>query len=297
MEIRTLKYFLAIASEENITNAARKLHITQPTLSRQMMELEKELGKPLFVRTNKKTVLTEEGMRLKQRALEITSLVGKTVAEFQTTSEEIYGEIHIGAGETDIMRLVANAVKRIRDKHPMVSFTLFSGSADDILGKLDAGLLDFGLVFSTSVTEKYNHIPVPLSNTRGVLMRKDSPWAAYERITPELLMQMPLITSSRTPYIQSSLSQWIQCGWEDLNVVAYYNLIYNAAFLVEAGVGNAICLDNLVNTSEDSPMCFRPLDPPITAELTLVWKHGQSLSKAAELFLAELRKEFDAAGR
>lgn len=293
MEIRILKYFLAVAEEENITNAAKKLHMTQPSLSRQMMDLEAELGKKLFTRTNKKTLLTEDGLHLKRRAQEILSLVDKTTSELQTTSEEIYGHIHFGAGETDIMRLFAGAIKRIHDAHPMIRFTLFSGNADDILEKLDNGVLDFGLVFSSTVSDKYNRIPIPLSNYRGILMRRDSPWAKYDRITRELLKQMPLIVPSRSSYTQAFLSRWLNSETDPLNIVATYNLIFNAVFLVEAGVGNAICLNDLVDTPEESPLCFRPLDPPSRAELTLVWKRGRTLSQAGELFLKEVKKELD----
>jgi len=292
MEIRILKYFLAVAEEENITVAARKLHITQPSLSRQMADLEKELGKKLFIRTNKKTLLSEDGIRLKQRAQEILALVEKTTAELQTTSEEIYGHIHFGAGETDIMRHFADVIKRIHNAHPRIQFTLYSGNADDILERLENGVLDFGLIFSTSVSEKYHHLSIPLSNYRGILMRKDSPWAKYDRITRELFLQMPLILPSRIVYTQAFFSQWLDGSIETLNVIASYNLIYNAVFLVEAGVGNAVCLNNLVNTGEDSPLCFRPLEPVSHAELTLVWKRGTQLSKAAQLFLKEIRQEF-----
>lgn len=293
MEIRMLRYFLAVAEEENITNAAKKLHMTQPSLSRQMQELEKELGKPLFIRTNKKTLLTEDGLHLKGRAQEILSLVEKTTAELQTTSEEIYGHIHFGAGETDVMRTFASAIRRIHDAHPRIRFTLFSGNADDILEKLDEGVLDFGLVFSTAISEQYNAMPIPLSNFRGILMRKDSPWAKFDRISREQLRQMPLITSSRASYTQSFLSQWFGEGMDSLNIVGSYNLIFNAVFLVEAGVGNAICLNNLVDTPEDGPLCFRPLEPPSRAELTLVWKRGKKLSQAAALFLKEVKNEFE----
>lgn len=293
MEIRTLKYFYTVAEEENITAAAKKLHMTQPSLSRQMMELEQELGKQLFLRTNKKTLLTEDGLHLKRRAQEILSLVEKTTAEMLTTSEEIYGHIHFGAGETDIMRFFAAAIRRIHDAHPMIRFTLFSGNADDILEKLEDGVLDFGLVFSTSVSEQYDHISIPLSNSRGILMRKDSPWAKYDRITRDLLAQMPLMAPSRSSYTQAFLSQWFQGDVDSLNIVASYNLIFNAVFLVEAGVGNAVCLNNLVDTPEDSPLCFRPLDPPSYAQVTLVWKRGKKLTQAAQLFLQEVRREFN----
>lgn len=291
MEIRVLKYFLAVAEDENITSAARKLHMTQPALSRQLMDLEKELGKALFVRTNKKTYLTEDGRYLKQRAMEILSLVDKTTSELQTTSEEISGQIHFGAGETDVMRVFAQVIARIHDKHPKIQFDMFSGNADDILEKLEEGLLDFGLVFSSNVSDKYDQLPVHMSNARGILMRKDSPWAAYTQITPELLTKMPLITSSRISYTQAFLSQWLGGNVESLNIVACYNLIFNAVFLVESGLGNAICLNNLVNITEDSPLCFRPLSPPSYANLTLVWKRDKTLSKASAVFLEEIKRE------
>ena len=294
MEIRILRYFLAVAEDENITSAARRLHMTQPALSRQMMDLEKDLGKKLFVRTNKRTYLTEDGLYLKQRAQEILSLVEKTASELQTTSEEIYGKIHFGAVETDVMQTFAHAIKQILDRHPKIHFDLFSGNTDDILEKLEDGILDFGLVFGSAFSGKYNHLFVPHSNMRGILMRKDSSWARYERITPEVIMQMPLITPSRAFYNQTFLSQWCKNGVETLNIVSTYNLIYNAVFMVEAGVGNALCLDNLVNTSENSPLCFRPLDPPSYETPVLIWKKDKTLSKAAAAFLEEIRKHLTA---
>lgn len=293
MEIRILQYFLAVAENENITAAARKLHMTQPALSRQMMDLEMELGKQLFIRTNKKTYLTEDGLYLKQRAQEILSLVEKTTSELQTTPEEIYGQIHFGAGETDVMRVFAHAIDQIHRKHPRIQFNLFSGNADDILEKLEDGILDFGLVFSTTFSDKYNHMAVPLSNARGILMRRDSPWAKQERITRELLKQMPLITPSRTAYNQTFLSQWCGSDTENLNIVATYNLIFNAVFLVEAGIGNALCLENLVNTAQSSTLCFCPLDPPSYATPVLIWKKGKTLSKASTVFLEEVKKELN----
>ena len=294
MEIRILKYFLTVAEEENITKAARRLHMTQPALSRQMQELEEELGKKLFVRTNKKTYLTEDGLYLKQRAGEILSLVEKTEAELRSASEEISGQIHFGAGETDVMGTFARVFRRLREQHPKIRMNLFSGNADDILEKLEAGILDFGLVFGTAFSDQYHCLPVPLTNARGILMRKDSPWAACDRITPELLRQMPLIMSSRTSYNQSFLSRW--CGEDprELNIVATYNLIYNAVFLVEAGIGNALCLENLVSTPEGGDLCFCPLDPPSHATLMLVWKRGRQLSKASAVFLEEVKQELEA---
>lgn len=297
MEIRMLQYFLTVAEEENITAAARKLHMTQPALSRQMMDLEKELGKPLFIRTNKKTYLTEDGLYLKQRAQEILSLVEKTTSELQTTPEEIYGQIHFGAGETDVMRVFSGVMERIHNRHPKIRFNLFSGNADDILEKLEKGILDFGLIFSSTVSDKYHCIPVPWSNVRGILMRRDSPWAKHEKITPELIRQMPLIIPSRTSYNRNALSGWYGKDTEKLNIVATYNLIFNAVFLVEAGMGNALCLENLVKTPKNGELCFCPLDPPSYAAPLLVWKKGKTLSKASAVFLEEIKKDLDPSTR
>jgi len=290
MEIRILKYFLAVAEDENITSAARKLHMTQPALSRQMMDFERELGKKLFVRTNKKTYLTEDGLHLKQRAQEILALVEKTAAEMQSTSDEIFGHIHFGAGETDSMQFFAQVMKKIHDEHPQIQFDLFSGNTDDILEKLEDGILDFGLIFGSVISDKYEHIPVPHSNVRGILMRRDSPWAKHGKITQDVLKQMPLITPSRAFYNQTFLSQWCNNDIETLNIVATYNLIYNAVFMVEVGMGNALCLDNLVDTSENSGLCFCPLAPPSYETPVLVWKRDKAMSKASAIFLEEIKK-------
>ena len=295
MEIRTLTYFLAVAEEGNITKAARKLHMTQPSLSRQMMDLEKELGRQLFIRTSKRTLLTEDGIRLKQRAQEILALVEKTTVELQAPSEEIRGTIYFGAGETDIMRIVARVIAQLRQSHPGIHISLYSGNADDILEKLDHGVLDFGLVFGPQIPEKYNCLPVPFPNAVGMLLRKDSYWANYERITKDQFVQMPLIMPSRSSYIRSFLTEWCREDTDTFNVVAVYNLIFNASFLVESGVGNALCLENLVNVSPDSPLCFRPLEPAAEEYLTLVWKRGRKLSRPCELLLCALKERFHSA--
>lgn len=292
MELRTLKYFLTVAKEENITSAAEILHMTQPTLSRQIMDLEKELGKPLFTRTNRKTILTEDGLHLRKRAEEIISLVERTTSEFQSTDETIYGEIHIGAGETDAMRLIANTIKRIQQQHPMIKYRLYSGHTDDVVERLEHGLLDFGLLFEPVNKEKYNYIPVPVSDTLGILMRKDSPFAVLDAITRNELTQMPLLSSARLSFLQSILSEWLGTDLERLNLVASYNLIYNASLIVEAGIGNAICIDKLINTTGQSNLCFRPLKPHVSLKMVLVWKKHPFFSKACELFLSEVQKEF-----
>ncbi|CVI65210.1 Hca operon transcriptional activator [Clostridiales bacterium CHKCI001] len=292
MELRTLKYFLTVAKEENITSAAEILHMTQPTLSRQIMDLEKELGKPLFTRTNRKTILTEDGLHLRKRAEEIISLVERTTSEFQSTDETIYGEIHIGAGETDAMRLIANTIKRIQQQHPMIKYRLYSGHTDDVVERLEHGLLDFGLLFEPVNKEKYNYIPVPVSDTLGILMRKDSPFAVLDAITRNELTQMPLLSSARLSFLQSILSEWLGTDLERLNLVASYNLIYNASLMVETGIGNAICIDKLINTTGESNLCFRPLKPHVSLKMVLVWKKHPFFSKACELFLSEVQKEF-----
>ena len=192
MELRVLRYFLAVAREESITAAANQLHVTQPTLSRQLMDLEKELGSPLFIRGNRKITLTEEGLFLRTRAQEIIDLADKT-------DGMISGEVHIGAGETQAIRLIAKAAHRLRDEQPMIHYRLFSGNADDVMEKLDKGLLDFGIVIEPVDISKYDSLKLPYHDLWGVLMRRDAPLAKknrgnairFNRPTPALLPSKP----------------------------------------------------------------------------------------------------------
>ncbi len=289
MELRVLRYFLAVAREESISGAADYLHITQPTLSRQLMELEEELGTKLFLRgkRNRRVRLTDEGMLLRRRAEEIVELADKTEAEFTAKDERISGEVYIGSGETDAMRLIAQTAQNLRKEYPHIRYHLFSGNADDVMERLDKGLLDFGLLIGSANIEKYDHIQLPATDTWGLLMRKDSPLAQKDVIRPQDLKGIPLL-GSRQAVMRNELSEWYGGDFERLNIVATYNLIYNAALMVDEGFGYALTLDKLINTSGESNLCFRPFSPRLEAHLVLVWKKYQPFSKASQKFLDQL---------
>ena len=287
MEIRVLKYFLAVAREGSITKAANSLHLTQPTLTRQLQDLEKELGQKLLVRGT----LTPEGIIFKKRAEEIVEMVEKTENEFRSLSDTISGDIYIGGGETDSMKYIAKIMKEIQDEYPQVKFHIYSGNAEDVTEKLDKGLLDFGVLIQPIALSKYDYITLPEKDVWGVISRKDSPLAEKEVITLEDLIDIPLLASRQmSPKYSrdSGFLDWFGEKFDNLNIVATYNLVYNAAIMVKAGVGAAVTLDKLVNTSADSELCFRPLSPKLESGLDIVWKKNQVFSPAAKLFLDKL---------
>jgi len=293
MELRVLRYFLAVAREESISRAADVLHVTQPTLSRQLLELEETFGKKLFIRLrgNRKITLTEEGIYLRKRAQEILDLANKTEADLSASDDFISGEVLIGAGETDAMRLIARIVKKMREDYPHISYQLFSGNADDVTERLDKGLLDFGILIGHEEIRKYNCLRLTAVDTWGLLMKTDSDLAALSGIRPEALQNIPLLCSNRA-FIRNELSGWLGDDFNKLNIVATYNLIYNASLMVEEGVGNAVCVDKLTYTTGKSNLCFRPLEPRFESHLYFVWKKYQVFSKAAEKFLARVQKEY-----
>lgn len=290
MELRVLRYFLAVAREETISGAAEAVHVTQPTLSRQMMDLEEELGKTLFLRGKRRISLTEEGMFLRKRAQEIVELVEKTESEFSAAEKDIGGEVWIGGGETDAMRLIARAARGLQAAYPHISYHLFSGNAEDVAERLDRGLVDFGVFVEPADLSKYDFIKLPATDIWGVLMRKDSPLAQKQTIRPEDLFGLPLLCS-RQPMVKNEISGWMGAHYEKLNIMTTYNLIYNASLMVEEGMGYALCLDKIIKTSGDGPLCFRPLEPRLEVGLDIVWKKYQIFSKAAAKFLEYLQKE------
>lgn len=290
MELRVLRYFLAVAREETISGAAETVHVTQPTLSRQMMDLEEELGKTLFLRGKRRITLTEEGMFLRKRAQEIVALVEKTESEFSSEEKDISGDVWIGGGETDAMRLIARAARGLQAVHPHISYHLFSGNAEDVAERLDRGLVDFGIFIEPADLSKYDFIKLPVTDSWGVLMRKDSPLAAKQSVRPEDLLGLPLLCS-RQPLVKNELSGWMGDNYEKLNIMTTYNLLYNASLMVEEGMGYALCLDKIIRTPDDSPLCFRPLEPRLEVGLDIVWKKYQIFSKAAAKFLEHLQKE------
>lgn len=289
MEIRELKYFLTIAREQSISKAAEFLYMTQPSLSRQMQNLEKEIGKQLFVRGNKKITLTETGILLRKRAEEMLSLYEKTQAELAAPPESISGDIYIGGGESYAVETVAKAAKELYTENPDITFHFFSGDACDVNEKLSKGIIDFGILVEPADLSKYDFIRLPQKDTWGVLMRKDSPLAKKEFITPEDLHDVPIIRSKQTME-RNELFDWFQKDARSMKVVATYNLMYNASILAKEGLGYVFGLNRLINTTGDSELCFRPLKPKIETSLAVVWKKYQVFSKAAERFLEKLQK-------
>lgn len=295
MDIRVLQYFLTVAREESITRAAETLRMTQPPLSRQLKDLEDELGKKLLIRGSKKVTLTEDGMLLRKRAEEMIDLMEKTKAELASSDENINGEIYIGGGETDAISLFAQAAGKLQKKHPMVHYHIYSGDAEIVTEKLDKGLIDFGLLVGPVDVSRYDYMRLPISDIWGVLMRKDAPLAEKDAVCAKDLWDKPLIVSQQA-YAGSDISAWLGKDPHKLNVVMTYNLIYNAAHFVKAGFGYAITLDKLVNTTGESELCFRPLYPILKAELSIVWKKYQVFSRASKEFLRLLKSEWEPEG-
>lgn len=291
MEIRVLQYFLAIAREESISGAAEYLHITQPTLSRQMKDLEEEFGKQLFIRGNRKITLTDDGMLLRKRAEEIINLVDKTQIEMNSSDNQLNGDIYIGGGETEGLHLITKIIKAMQNEHPQVKFHLYSGNAEDVSERLDKGLIDFGLVIKPANIYKYDYIDLPATDVWGVLMRKDSPLAKLDKITVNDIKNLPVICS-RQALSENETKQWFGKDYDNLNIVSTYNLLYNASIMVQEGIGYAITIDKLINTSGDSFLCFRPLEPRSEVGLAFVWKKYQIFSKPAQHFLTMIQKEY-----
>ena len=292
MELRVLQYFLAVAREQSISAAAESLHLSQPALSTQLRNMEKELGKQLLIRGTKgsrKVLLTEDGMILRKRAEEILSLVKRTEDEIARSSETVMGDVFIGAGETDIIRLFARTARCIQQKFPDIRYHISSGNAEQVLEQLDHGLIDFGLLFGSVDTRVYESVPVAAQDTWGVLMRRDAPLAKKDSIRPQDLWDKPLIVSMQRAD-DRYLERWLKKDFSKLHIVATYNLVYNASLLVDEGLGYALCFDKLINT-EGTALCFRPLTPTLKANACIVWKKYQVFSKPASLFLHCLQEQ------
>ena len=295
MEIRVLKYFLAVAREGSITKAANHLHLTQPTLSRQLQDLERELGQKLLIRGQHNVTLTPEGHTLRQRAEEIIDMVNKTEQEFRSIKDVIAGTVCIGSGESHTIRLITDIIKDVQTEYPEIKFDLVSGNAQDITEKLDKGLLDFAVLIEPIDISKYDYLTLPEKDRWGVVMKKDSPLAKKKSITYKDLKNLPLIFSKqveRQNPSDSDFMKWFKGGFEDFNIVGTYNLIYNAGLMAESGIGYVVGLDKLLNTMNNSNLIFRPLYPTLESGLNIVWKKGQIFSKSAKIFLEKLKEKF-----
>ena len=288
MELRVLRYFVEAAKEESMTSAAAKLHVTQPTLSKQIKELEEELGQKLFVRGNYNIHLTTEGEILYKRALDILDMVDLTTSEFAAMNEFNGGNLYLGCAESDGITLLAKAAKRLREDYENLHFHLYSGNSEMVGERLDKGLLDFAVVVQNIDLSKYSYLDLPVKDTWGLIMRKDGPMVSKAAIAIEDLIHLPLIVSRHGA--TNEMPEWLQKNYDRLNIVATYDLIFNASILVKEGLGYALGFDKLVNTGADSILCFRPIVPAITSPMRLIWRKEQRLSRAAELFLQEVKR-------
>lgn len=290
MDIRVLRYFVTVAREGSITNAANFLHVTQPTLSRQLKELEEELGKTLFIRSTTKIKLTKEGMLLRKRAEDILDMVEKTRDEFRSMDDITGGDIHIGCAETHAIKHIAKAAMALQERYPNIRYHLHSGNAGDVMERMDRGLLDYCLLGTPMDLTKYNYITLPAKEPWGVTMRKDSPLAAKKSIRASDLAKLPLICSRQA--LDHELGDWFGEKLDTLRIVATYNLFFNASIMVEEGLGYMLSWGSLAPTGGESPLAFRPLAPRLESGLCIAWKKYQVFSRASELFLEEIKSRF-----
>lgn len=289
MEIRVLRYFLEAAREGNITKAAGRLHISQPTLSRQLKELEEELGKKLFIRSNYSIKLTDEGMLLRKRAEDILDMVDKTTDEFKSLDDINGGDIHIGCAESDNIKYFSRIMKKIQEKYPRIRCHFYSSGTDAVNERIERGLLDFAIIVQEVDLSKYNYLKIPSSDTWGLIMRKDSPLAEKPFIQPEDLLDHPLICSRQS--MTEEMQKWLGEMLDKLNIIATYDLLFNASVMVREGLGYALGFDNIIYTGQESPLCFRPLDPALQSPMYIIWKKYQVFTPVASVLLEEMKKQ------
>lgn len=287
MELRTLRYFLTVAEEENITHAADILHITQPTLSRQMMDLEKELGTTLMIRGKSGLTLTGDGLFLKQRTEEIIELADRLEQAFAERNTYVSGVISIGATEAVGSRLFARLIREFSNKYPQIKFKLYNEMADYIKDSIDKGLIDVGLLLEPIDTAKYDFVRLSQKETWGVLMRDDHPLAGNTSITPEDIAEYPLILPLRERP-RREIIDWMKREEKDLNIPVSYTLLSNAALLVEEGMGCAFCLDGALAIRSSPHLRFIPIYPEHTTRSILMWKKNHLFSPATSLFIQEI---------
>ena len=289
MELRVLQYFLAVCREQSISGAAEALHLSQPTLSRQLKDMEVELGKQLLIRGNRRISLTEEGMILRKRAEEIMELIHKAESEIALSDEYIAGDITVGSGETDGVRFLARAVKQLHNDYPDIHLHIISGDGEMVLESLDRGLIDFGFLSGEIDAAHYESLKIPQADSFGVLMRRDAPLAEKDILSAEDLTGKPLIVS-RQMLQKGDVGKILKCRQEKLNITATYSLLYNGSLMVDEGLGYALCFDKIINVSGDSNLCFRPIKSSVEAPLYLVWKKYAIFTKAAEKFLLQMQE-------
>lgn len=292
MDIKILQYFLAVAREESITRAAERLHMTQPPLSRQLKDLEEELGKQLFIRGNRKITLTEDGFILRKRAEEIVELLEKTKSELSVSSENISGDIYIGGAETEGIRFISKIIVSIQKKYPHICIHINSGHAEDTAERIDNGIFDFGIFIEPADMSKYDFLRLPYTDIWGLLVRKDNPLSKKNFISPEDLLNIPIIISNQA-MVRNEIAGWLGSGYEKLDIKATYNLLFNASIMVEEGIGNALCLDRIIKTEKSDTLAFIPLKPKMEVGVMIAWKKYQVFSKASSVFINELQNNYN----
>ena len=287
MELRTLRYFLTTADEGNITRAAHILHVTQPTLSRQLMELERELGTVLIVRGKKGVTLTDDGMLFRQRAEEIVELADRAEKTFVERENTVSGIVSIGATEAVGSRLLARIMKKFSDKYPLIQFHLYNEMADNIKERMDKGLVDVGLLLEPVDTTKYDFVLLSQTETWGVLMRKDHPLSQRESVTPQEMAKYPLILPLREN-VRADIINWLGKEERELKIPLGYTLLSNAVLMVEEGMGCAFCLDGALAIHSSPNLKFIPISPEHTTRSVLLWKKNHLFTPATSLFIQEI---------
>lgn len=286
MELRVLEYFLAVAREQNISRAAEYLHLTQPTLSRQLKDLENEFGKQLLVRGKRKVTLTDSGVLFRKMAEEIVSLANRAEAEMKNPCQSLAGDIYIGTGESIAVENIISVADSIQKDYPQVHFHFTSGDSADLEDRLDKGLFDFCVMYGDIDRSKYEYLELPYKERWALLMKKDAPLAAKNQILTSDLWEIPLILS-RQALTSPRFFKWIGKEPNELNITNTYNLIYTAKMMAEAGMGHVLTLDKLTNTCGTN-LCFKTIEPPMYLNLSLVWKKYRAQSKEAEKFVETL---------
>ena len=289
MDIRILRYFIAVAEEGNITKAASRLHVSQPALSMQLAALEEELGQRLLERGARGIELTEKGLALKRRADDLVDFAERIESEMKTSDgAEFEGTVSMGAGETPAFRFVARAAEELHRKNPKLCFSVSSGNGEDIVAHLREGTFDLGVLIGPGRYDGFDYLTLPYTHHWGLAVRKDSPLAAKKRISPKDAREIPLICS-RQAMVKEFLAGWFGCPFGKLEVVANYNLIYNAAVFVEAGLGAAICIDGMIPQEFAERVVFRPFAPALVSDVYLAWRKNAVLSPSARALVDTIR--------
>ena len=289
MEVRVLRYFIAAVEAESISGAAERLGVTQPTLSRQFMDLEAELGHALFIRSNRKLRLTAKGERVYERAKSIVELCDRAKREM-LEEDELAGEIRIAAGETPALKPLARAIKRLQAVAPKVRCTIVSGAEPTVKAELHSGVTDFGVFVGTADISSYSTLRLHAKDVWGVLTRADGPYAGKTRIEATDLVDEPILCSSQA-FERNEFAGWLNYLARDLRVVGTFNLLYNAYLLAQAGVGHVLALRGIINPEPGSGVIWLPLYPKLEAEVIVAWEKQRRLSKPAQLLLDLLREE------